>query len=155
MRVIALILIAGFVGAGLQSFGAVASQEHTVQQASSPAADMVHNLKMGRNLEQIANQAAAMTLTSRMVDAAMLRAEIRRLLPKYQPQWDANLAEAYAGHLAPDELSSLAQQGSASPNFAKLRQHQAAAGVDMRSTSTSILEALVAEALHNVYVNQP
>ena len=154
MRIGTWILVAMLAGWYVPAPAVAASPAPAMQQTADPAADMVHNFGMGSNLERMANTTAAMTHTYGMVSAAKVTAEIHRLAPKYQAQWDANLVKAYAAHLAPNELRSLARQGSASPYFAKLRQQQAAVGVDMRASSSSILQALVTEALSNAMKQQ-
>ena len=151
MRIAGLVLVAILAGWSAAGTGMPANPAHAMQQTADPAADFVHNFRLGRNLESMANAVARMTHTYGMVDPSRLTAEIHRLVPKYQPQWDANLAKAYAVHFSPDELRSLARHGNASPYLAKLRQQRSAVGTDMQASSSPILQALVVEALGNVF----
>ena len=154
MRIAGLIIVAALAGWGFQGMAMPTNQVQAMQQTADPAADLVHNFRLGSNLERMAITTAQMTHTYGMVRSAKVADEIHRLVPKYQSQWDANLAKAYAAHLVPGELRSLAQQGSASPYFAKLQQQQSAVGADMRTSSSSVLQALVTEALGNAVKQQ-
>jgi hypothetical protein len=80
------------------------------QVTADPAADLVHNFRLGSNLESMANSVAASTHTNGTILPGSATSEIHKLLPKYQPQWDANLAKAYSNHLAAQELRSLAKR---------------------------------------------
>ena len=122
-----------------------------------PAAVLVQRFKMGAGLESLANQAAGATTTfatlAQQHGAAEARhlvaGEIARLVPAYQARWDRNLATIYAKHFTPDELRSLATQGTGSPDAAKFRSAQATVAADMQAVSSPLLQQLVAEALHN------
>ena len=119
------------------------------QTTSNPAADLVHNFGVGSNLERMAYSVAQATHTNGMLSPDQAAAEIHKLLPKYQPQWDANLATAYANHLSPQELRSLAKSGRSSPYFGKLQEVQPLVSADMQLMSKDILQSLVTEALAN------
>jgi hypothetical protein len=150
MRIAATAFIVFLAGCAGVASAQVARAAQAASQASDPAAALVHKFRLGGNLERMANSTAALTETYHMLSSFKVTSEIHRLVPKYQPQWDANLAAAYAAHLSPAELSSLAQLGSSSPHFSKLKQEQPAVGADMKVSSTPILKALVTEALSNV-----
>jgi hypothetical protein len=119
------------------------------QETADPAADMVHNFGVGSNLERMADSVARATHANGSLPPGRSSQEIRKLLPKYQPQWDANLAKAYANHLNAEELRSLAESGRSSPYFGKLKQVQPAVSDDMQGMSKGILQDLVTEALVN------
>jgi len=140
-------VLAALLGWGTLAVAAPAGPVPGMQETADPAADLVHNFGLGDNLEQMAVTAARMTHAYGEFDPAEVEAEIHRLAPGYRAQWDANLAAAYTAHLPAEALRSLARQGSASPYFASLQQQRAAVGEDMRVSSSSILKALVAEAL--------
>jgi len=154
MRITGLILVAFLVVWGIQGMASPANPAQAMQQTTDPAADLVHNFRLGSNLERMAITTAQTTHTYGMVSSFKVAAEIHQLAPKYQPQWDANLAKAYAAHLTPGELQSLARQGNTSPYFAKLQQQRSLVGADMQASSSSILQALVTEALGNVVKQQ-
>src|SRR6185369_4272414 len=119
------------------------------QVTADPAADLVHNFRLGSNLESMANSVAASTHTNGTILPGSATFEIHKLLPKYQPQWDANLAKAYSNHLAAQELRSLAKDGPSSPYADKLKQVQPLVAADMRQMSEGLLKQLVTEALVN------
>jgi len=150
MRIVATVFIIFLAGFSGQVAAQTAGSAQGASQASDPAAALVAKFGVGNNLERMANSTAALTETYHMLSSFKVTSEIHRLVPKYQPQWNANLAKAYAAHLSPAELQSLVQLGGSSPYFSKLAQEQPAIGTDMKASSTSILKALVAEALSNV-----
>jgi len=120
------------------------------QPAGDPAADLVRNFRLGSNLEQMAIAVAGMTHTSTSVPAGEVAAEIHRLAPKYQAQWDENLAKAHSRHLSPEALRSIATEGRGSSFYPALEQNRLAISADMKAMSSPILQQLVAEALANV-----
>ncbi len=150
MRILAIVVFAAVASWPGQSSAQVANSAQSASQASDPAAPLVHKFGIGSNLEHMANSAAALTETYHMLSSFKVTSEIHRLVPKYQPQWDDNLAKAYAAHLSPAELRSLVQLGSSSPYLKKLKQAQPSIGADMKASSIPILKALVTEALTNV-----
>ena len=74
--------------------------------------------------------------------------ELEAALPAYQPQWNRNLANAYAKHMSVEELQSLAAEGQASKYARKLIEKQNAVGNDMRAASEPLLRNFVVGALH-------
>ncbi|UNK42532.1 hypothetical protein MNO14_00020 [Luteimonas sp. S4-F44] len=113
---------------------------------------------MGARLESLANQAAGATTTfatlAQQHGAAKVKqlvaAEISKLIPAYQARWDRNLAMIYAKHFTPEELRSLATQGTRSPHAAKFRSTRAAVAAEMQAVSRPLLQQLVTQALRNV-----
>jgi hypothetical protein len=150
MRLFFLVLLAGL----LASCGS-SSPRISPQQTADPAADLVHNFGVGSNLERMATSVARGAHTNGMLSPGQSTEEIRKLLPKYQPQWDANLAKAYANHLSAEELRSLAKTGRSSPYFGKLTQVQPLVSADMQQMSKGILQGLVTEALTNASHSGP
>lgn len=145
-----LIVAAGLALAGCGDAPPTASTETPatqVQSSSDPAADLVRNFRMGANLEQMANDVAASTHTYATVSPTAVKARIRQLVPKYQAEWDANLAKAYAARLSPDELRSLAKEGRQSPFYSRLERQRPAIAEDMKAASGGLLQRLVSEAL--------
>lgn len=143
IRFAALALLAGLLAAHPSPANAETQSADLVPEAVA----FVQDQRLGANLEGMAIRVARATQTYAMLPAGSAEREIRRLLPKYQPRWDANLARAYARHLSPDELRSLAAQGSASPHAAKLRQVRPLVGDEMQRLSKPLLTELVTEAL--------
>ena len=149
MRLVVMALALLFAGCSEHSSNTESSASQSRQTSSDAAADLVHNFQMGRNLEDIANRTAAATHTYGMAGPVKVTAEIHRLIPQYQAQWDAALAKAYTAHLSQTELRSLSEQGRSSPYFAKLQQVQGGVSDDMHTTATPIVKAFVTEALTN------
>ena len=155
MRILIAILVLMASGCGNDAAPAPASASTPAPiagepQAGDPAADLVRNFRLGANLEQMAIATATMTHTSGSVRAEDVAAEIRRLAPKYQAQWDENLAKAHAAHLSPEQLRSIAADGRGSSSYPALEQNRQAISADMKAMSSPILQQLVAEALTNV-----
>ena len=77
--------------------------------------------------------------------------QLRLVQPKYQIQWDKNLAESYAEFFTSDELK-LATYGSPSIQFAnKLSAKQGGVGLSMETKSTPVLVAFVSEAMYAAF----
>lgn len=125
--------------------------------SKDPALAMVERFGMGSNLEQMAVQVSKGTHTYGVVAEkhgetnapTIVRQEIHKLLPDYQPSWNQNMANAYSSHLSVDELRSLAKDGKNSPYMSKLLTAQSAVAADMKNSSMSILTDLVTKALTN------
>ena len=123
----------------------------------------VNQAQIGRNLPGIALSVAKQTVTFTMIAAKLGRAdastavsnEIKALLPKYQPKWDENIAQAFEKLFSQEELSSLASEGRASKYTAKVREQQDKIGMEMESSSKPILNDLVSEALNAVLSKPP
>lgn len=123
--------------------------------ALNEARTLVAKAHMGSNLPAIALSTAQGTVSYSVIaeklgadDAnRIVSEEITALLPKYQAQWDENLARAYEKSFSEEELSSLVADGPASQYVEKVKAQQATVAGDMRSTSEPIVVALVTEAL--------
>lgn len=123
--------------------------------ALNEARTLVAKAHMGSNLPAIALSTAQGTVSWSVIaeklgadDAnRIVSEEITALLPKYQPEWDENLARAYEKSFSEEELSSLVADGPASQYVEKVKAQQATVGGEMRSTSEPIVAALVTEAL--------
>jgi ubiquinone biosynthesis protein UbiJ len=127
--------------------------------AETPSLDAARTLvakaHIGRNLPALALLAAQRTVTYAMIASKLgssgassaIAEQINALLPKYQPDWDENLAHAYGKSFSAKELSSLAAEGTSSKYMGKVKAQQAAISGDMQARSKPILIALVTEAL--------
>ncbi|UVM48086.1 MULTISPECIES: hypothetical protein [unclassified Pseudomonas] len=127
--------------------------------AETPALDEARTLiakaHIGGNLSTLALSAAQRTVTYVTIASKLgstkarnaVSDEINALLPKYQPEWDENLARAYEKSFSRTELASLAAEGHASKYASKVKEQQSEIGAVMQSTSEPILIALVTEAL--------
>ena len=151
MRMIALAI------ALLASGGAYAGD------GSVAASMLVEKQRLGDNLASISQQLALTTQTYRNIvqvmgaekAQALVSAELEKARPKYQREWDKNLAAAYAEYLSENELRSVGEQGKASPYAAKFLAVQSNVGKSMQSRSTPLLTQLVNEALRNAFVQVP
>lgn len=147
---IAVVLTIAGCGNGASPAPVLASyNDNQEQQIGDPAAELVRNFRMGSNLEQMAIAVAATTHASALTSNASVVAEIRRLVPKYQSQWDANLAKAHSAHLSQEELRSIAAEGRSSSFYPRLESQRQAIATDMKELSSPILQQLVTEALNN------
>lgn len=116
----------------------------------------VSQAQIGRNLRGIALTVATQTVSFSTLAAKLGRAdassavskEIDALLPKYQPKWDENIAQAFEKSFSEEELSSLAREGQSSRYAAKVREQQGKIGMAMESSSKPILNEMVSEALN-------
>ncbi|NVZ50353.1 hypothetical protein HX792_08420 [Pseudomonas sp. B6002] len=123
--------------------------------ASPAARAFIAKQHMGKNLQQFAQLAARTTVTYAMVAEKIgpagarkaLDEQITQLLPKYQPQWDLNLAEAYQQSFTDEEMASLAAEGQASKYASKVTAKQQEVSDRMKAKSTPILKALITDAL--------
>jgi hypothetical protein len=123
--------------------------------ASSSAQAFVSNQHLGKNLttfaQATAQRTASFSVIAQKLGAAQAKQvvfeQIAQLLPKYQPQWDLNLATAFQQSFTEQELASLAAEGRSSKYAGKVGATQREVGKYMRDKSSPILAALVTEAL--------
>lgn len=123
--------------------------------ALDEARTLVSKAHLGANLPAIALSTAQGTVTYSVIASRLGAAEAKRvmsdeiqtLLPKYQPEWDENLARAYEKSFSQQELASLVSDGPASQYVEKVKAQQVTLGENMRSMSEPIVVALVTEAL--------
>lgn len=116
---------------------------------------MVQGNRLGANLESMANRGARLSVTYAMVvqtlgqaqaDAAIAE-QIKVHLHLYQPQWDANLASAYAAQMTPEQMRSIALEGKKSPHFDDFMAARTAVSTTIREQSAPILEELLFKSL--------
>ena len=119
------------------------------------ASQFVEKEQIGLNLIGIAFQSARATpefealvqQSSQQEMEQLLKTEIFRMLPFYQPKWNRNLAWALDHHLPEAALQSLAEQGMQSDSVQVMQQQQSAIGATMRERSTGLVDELVAKVL--------
>src|SRR5882672_10630800 len=123
---------------------------------SEPAAlQMVKKLRLGGNLAPMGLQAATRTVTYQVIvktvgadkASALVTQELDKVRPKYQDQWDKNLAASYAPLFTADELLSIAEKQRQSPHINKFLSKQNEVGAVMRSKSTQLLTQYVTEGM--------
>ncbi len=128
-------------------------------QVDDPAIVMVKTLGLGANLSSMSFSAAMMTQTyqgmSNEIGPAkskeLLKKELDRTIPKYQEQWDRNLADSYSSLLTQEEMESLTKLKQQSPYVAKFRTVQNQAGANMQTKSKELLTTVISEALNNAF----
>jgi hypothetical protein len=74
-----------------------------------------------------------------------LNEEIARTLPKYQEQWDQNLAQSWQPLLTDVEFESLASLKLQSPDLPKFKAVYGQVNATMQAKSTKLMTDMVAE----------
>ena len=127
---------------------------------SEPAAlQMVRKLRLGDNLAPMGLQAATRTVTYQVIvktvgadkARALVTQELDKVRPKYQGQWDKNMAASYAPLFTADELLSIAEKQRQSPHINKFLSKQNEVGAAMQSKSTQLLTQYVTEGMTAAY----
>ena len=127
--------------------------------AATAALDMVKRLRLGENMKTIGLQAASRSQTYLIITKtvgpdkarAVVSEELDKAAPKYQGQWDKNLASAYAPLFSAVELQSIAEKQRQSPHIDKFVAKQNEVGAAMQSKSTELLKEYVTEAMTNAF----
>ncbi|WP_268797422.1 hypothetical protein [Pseudomonas huanghezhanensis] len=120
-----------------------------------PALVFVQDHHLGESLGWLGYQVASRTVTfATIVDAVgrtqaqtLVQDELQSLQPRYQPEWDRNLAAAYAQSFTPEELKQLDVGEPAQPLANKFRTKQRDVGMDMKGRSSELLKVYVSTAL--------
>ena len=124
---------------------------------AASATTFVQNRHLGESLGWLGYQVASRTVAfttivqsvGRTKAQEMVQDELRYLQPRYQQEWDANLAAAYSASFTPDELAAL-DAGDPPPDVAnKFRAKQRDVGMDMKGRSSELLKVYVSTALDN------
>lgn len=116
---------------------------------------MVQGNRLGANLESMANRGARLSVTYAMAVQALgpaqadaaIADQIKARIYLYQPQWDANLAAAYASQMTPEQMRSITLEGKKSRHFEDFLLVRTAVSTSMREQSTPILEDLLVKSL--------
>jgi hypothetical protein len=158
MKSALVLLVALLAGAAsAQSGSRPPARAETSQGANAAALDMVTKLRLGNNMKSLGLHAAGRTQTFAAIAKsvgpdkarAIVYAELEKAAPKYQAQWDRNLAAAYAPLFSAQELQSIADQQKQSPHMAKFTAKQNEVGFAMQMKSSELLKSYVAEAMAN------
>jgi hypothetical protein len=131
-------------------------------EAYDAALSMVKTLHLGNNLETMSYRVASSSQTYSMIvkkagdstAQSLTKEELKRLQPKYQEQWDKNLALSYAEFFDPIELQSISTEKQSSKYADKFASKQNDVGRSMQSISTKLLTDFVSEAMLNVFNNE-
>jgi hypothetical protein len=123
------------------------------------AAAMVREFRLGQKFPVMVLTAASQTQTFKtfMLEAGPAKARqiftshMDAVIPKYQSEWDRNLADAYAEHFTVREMRSIVQEKQASPYVKALQKRQRDVGVSMQRRSTELLSKVTTEVLAGAY----
>lgn len=137
--------------------GLLGSSTCFAADADAVALDMVTRLRLGENMKAIGLQAASRSRTyliiAKTVGPEKARTvvieELDKAAPKYQGQWDKNLASAYAPLFSAEELQSIAEKQRQSPHITKFMAKQNEVGAVMQSKSTELLKEYITDVLTN------
>ncbi|RMQ98274.1 hypothetical protein ALP94_00260 [Pseudomonas savastanoi pv. glycinea] len=141
------------------------SVEQSVQasEVDDSALAYVEDRHLGESLGWLGYQVASRTATfGSIVESVgktqaqeLVKDELQRLQPKFQSQWDRNMAAAYAQSFSADELRAL-NRGDKEPQLAnKLRAKQNDVGTDMKARSADLLKEFVSQALNSAMARLP
>jgi len=126
-------------------------------QNAAPA--MVRELHLGANFPAVVLTTVLLTQTFKMLVVEAGSEKARRIavshvdavIPKYQAQWDRNLAAAYAEHFTAREMLSIVQEKQASPYAKALQERERDVGVSMQRRSSDLLSKVATEVLAGAY----
>lgn len=146
-----VILRAGLLAACLSTLPPLA----LAGPAQKEAMTLVQRQHLGGNLKIIALATAQKTETFAMLASKVGAPQAKTLVSKeldsharqFEGKWNKNLADIYAQHFTPEELSSLAAQGPKSKFADKMAGKQPEIGGEMRRRSTPILISYVTAAM--------
>ena len=156
-------LMWGIVGALCAAHAAPLAAQTPTTRDQAIALDAVRKLGLGRNLPMLALQAASRTQTYAIAVSqlgeprarALLVQQVQQAAPRYQDQWDRNLAASHLERLTAAELASIAELGPNSPSMPKLLSEQNAIGTAMQARSARLLTDMVAEVLAALFQHVP
>jgi len=123
------------------------------------ALTLVEKYRFGQNLAPISYQAASQTQTYQMIvnkvgeqkAKTIVKSEIDKVIPKYQGQWNKNLASAYAQVISPEKLQFLVDEGPSSKYSGDLKAKQNEIGPLMQSKSTALLNEMLIKAMTSAF----
>ncbi|MCY0387810.1 hypothetical protein OVY01_11305 [Robbsia sp. Bb-Pol-6] len=135
----------------------VGLSHQAVAGTQDTALTMVQRYDFGRNLQSIGlnvarDSRAYPAIVQALGDHAgdtLVHDKLVQFAPKYQEQWDANLAAAYSAVYTEEELRSFADQGAASDRIADFNAKRGDVGSIMRDKSQALLNAYVTDALNS------
>lgn len=140
---------------------AILSFVSTIAAASSEdiALKLVQKYNFGQNLSVLSYQAAKNSQIYQIIVSevgekkaqSMVKSELNKLIPKYQAQWNENLASAYAQVLSGEKLQSLFDKGRSSQYASELKTKQTEVGPIMQSKSNKLLVEMVAQAMTSAF----
>lgn len=126
---------------------------------NATALAFVRQSGLNQNLSDLSFQYGRLTQTYRIISATvgemkaqmLFKEEISKAAPKYQDEWDRNLAASYVETFSPQEIESLLADAHRSPYKKKFLESQDIVGERMKAKSSHLLEAVMAEAMQNAF----
>lgn len=145
----------------LMLFVAFGSPLVHAQSDQTVAMQFLQKTKINLNLYMLSHNVIINTTTFQIMvkNGGLQKAQnlvlqnMRQVLPKFQPQWDANMAEIYVKHFSSVELQSLADEGLKSPWVQKMQSPvvQDVVGNEIREKSSALLQEAAAEVLSRAF----
>ncbi|MFC4310869.1 hypothetical protein ACFPN2_17370 [Steroidobacter flavus] len=140
---------------GLALFLLFSASISFADETQDAAQSMVTTLGLGTNLGSLGLQAAKRMTTYAIIvrqlgeakAEALVKEELGRVQPKYQKQWNDNLALSYAEFFEPAEMQSIASERQTSQHFAKFINKQPEVGQSMQGRSKDLLIAFVVDGM--------
>ena len=128
-------------------------------ESNSAALKLVEKMRLGDNLGILSYQTILKTHTYLIMANTvgpekaqfLIKEEIKKTTPKYQHQWNQNLAQSYAEFFTHEELESLSEKHKASPYVNKLFMSQDKVGKSMQARSKNILHSVIFDVLSNTF----
>lgn len=117
--------------------------------------DYVVKEDVGSNLTTFSHRIARVTQTYKIIVARVgqrkaneiLNEELQKNISENQERWNENMALAHAKHMSEEEILSLLNEGSESPNYPKRVALQGEIGKTMRELSEKLLNQVVTDSL--------
>lgn len=146
MKVFILSIIVALSGLSVATFAAT---------PEAIALQLVEKYRFGENLRSMSYQSATLTQTYGMIveklgeqqAKSIIKQEIDKLIPEYQPQWNKNLAFCYSQFISVDKLQSILDEGPASQHSNEIRSKLNEIGPLMQAKSAGILNELLTKAI--------
>lgn len=128
-------------------------------EGNTAALNMVEKMGLGANLNFISYETILHTQTYLIIadtlgsekSQLLIKEELRKAIPKYQSQWNKNLASCYAEVFTSEELEALSEKHTALSYANKLVKYQDQIGESMRAKSTHLMQSLVADVLSTTF----
>ena len=124
-------------------------------QGNDAALAFVQQRHLGDSLAWLGYQVASRTVTfatlvqkvGKTQAQTAVQTALQHLQPRYQEQWNSNMAAAYAESFTPEELRELNEGSPPSALANKFRAKQKDVGMSMKAKSDELLNTFVSKAL--------
>lgn len=128
---------------------------HVYAGTEQNAVEMLRETGVTKNFPMMCLQTAVMTQTYAIMVSSIgkektmqiLINETKAITPKYQEQWDKNMAKAWAPYLSDEEMISIKLEKQKSPYATKFMAQQDKVGPVMQSLSKDLLTSTTSEII--------